>query len=941
MILSVITLLISFKCFVGEEVNIAGLFENDTDLEKALTYAIDFLNKNQNEEDVKFVALTQNEVAENEPFSALHHTCLLLEAGVVAVFGPRSFNNIDIVQSICDSKEIPHIITRWNLWPMRLGSEINFYPHPPLLAKAYLDIIFSFEWESFTVLYEDNESLMRVTSLIETAKSEGLVVQVMQLEEGNYRSTIKDLKNSGESYIVLDCEINHLIEILTQLQQAGIMNERFHYFITNLDAHTEDLSPFMYSNANITGIRIINPGNEYVQKVSEELYPDDYTAPWKLRMEPALIIDAMQMFAEIFNHRQNLSPVPIVENSNSLPCYESDSWEHGYSVVNMLKTSSYEGLTGLVRFNNEGFRSEFLIDIYELREGGITDIGNWNSTSGLNLTRFIESQEISDMESLRNKTFIVLITLTEPYGMLKQTTEPKTGNDRFEGYTIDLIDKLSELEGFNYTFVVREDKMNGAFNKTTKKWTGMIGDLLEHKADLAICDFTITSDRVAAVDFTVPFMNLGVSILFKKPKNAPPSFFSFADPFGIDTWIALAVSFFVTSLLLYLMGRLCADEWTNPYPCIEEPEHLINQFSFNNAVWFATGSLLAQGSEIAPIAISTRMAAGMWWYFCLIITASYTANLAAFLATENPVELFKDLQSLYENQHKIKYGAKENGATLRFFIDAEEGTTLHKIGQHMVEHPENVKENDEGVLRAEREDEHYAFFMESTSIEYATQRHCSLKQYGGLLDEKGYGIAMRKNSPYRKRLSLAILELQMSHFLDELKTKWWEERRGGGACGGVVESSDADPLGLRNVEGCFFVTIYGTIFAFGLVIFEQICYIIKASRKSRIPFKTVLMMELKSYLDFNSNEKPNVARSITENSKSQSQDLEDTQSEKKKTKSKSKSKSPSIRISKARSPFISKSKSGERRKSRSMSQKTSLAYGFVIPPTENGFHEDI
>lgn len=53
-------------------------------------------------------------------------------------------------------------------------------------------------------------------------------------------------------------------------------------------------------------------------------------------------------------------------------------------------------------------------------------------------------------------------------------------------------------------------------------------------------------------------------------------------------------------------------------------------------------------------------------------------------------------------------------------------------------------QNSDGVVRAESEDEHYAFFMESTSIEYETQRHCSLTQVGGLLDEKGYGIAMRK-----------------------------------------------------------------------------------------------------------------------------------------------------------------------------------------------------
>lgn len=56
-----------------------------------------------------------------------------------------------------------------------------------------------------------------------------------------------------------------------------------------------------------------------------------------------------------------------------------------------------------------------------------------------------------------------------------------------------------------------------------------------------------------------------------------------------------------------------------------------------------------------------------------------------------------------------------------------------------------VTDNDIGVTKAESKTEKYAFFMESTSIEYQTERHCELTKVGGLLDEKGYGIAMRKS----------------------------------------------------------------------------------------------------------------------------------------------------------------------------------------------------
>lgn len=184
--------------------------------------------------------------------------------------------------------------------------------------------------------------------------------------------------------------------------------------------------------------------------------------------------------------------------------------------------------------------------------------------------------------------------------MLRETHLALSGNDRFEGFGIELIQKLSEKLGFNYTFQLQEDGAYGSLNKETGEWNGMMKELMEDRADLAITDLTITSDREMAVDFTMPFMNLGISILFETPKKEPPQLFSFMSPFSSDVWLAVAAALFLISLSLFVIGRLSPSEWDNPYPCIEEPEELENQFSFQNSVWFSIGALLQQGSEIAP-----------------------------------------------------------------------------------------------------------------------------------------------------------------------------------------------------------------------------------------------------------------------------------------------------------------------------------------------------
>lgn len=62
---------------------------------------------------------------------------------------------------------------------------------------------------------------------------------------------------------------------------------------------------------------------------------------------------------------------------------------------------------------------------------------------------------------------------------------------------------------------------------------------------------------------------------------------------------------------------------------------------------------------------------------------------------------------------------------------------------YMQQHPEFLtKDNDEGLRRAINEN--YAYLMESSSIQYMIERNCEVTQIGDLLDDKNYGIGMRK-----------------------------------------------------------------------------------------------------------------------------------------------------------------------------------------------------
>ena len=194
------------------------------------------------------------------------------------------------------------------------------------------------------------------------------------------------------------------------------------------------------------------------------------------------------------------------------------------------------------------------------------------------------------------------------------------------------------------------------------------------------------------------------------------------------------------SLVLFVLARFDPYEWDNPYPCIEEPDELENQFTLANSFWFTIGSLMQQGSDVAPISLSTRLIAGMWFFFALIMIASYTANLAAFLTVETldkPIESADDLaaQGMTPN---IKYGVVAGGSTLNFFKTSkmEPYATMWRYMSGPDRPEVMLKSNTEGIEKVIETDGKYAFMMESSSIQYIIERNCKVTQIGGNLDNK-------------------------------------------------------------------------------------------------------------------------------------------------------------------------------------------------------------
>ncbi|XP_051862237.1 glutamate receptor ionotropic, kainate 2 isoform X2 [Drosophila albomicans] len=478
----------------------------------------------------------------------------------------------------------------------------------------------------------------------------------------------------------------------------------------------------------------------------------------------------------------------------------------------LLKNVEWKGLTGPIQFK-EGQRVQFKLDLIKLKQHSIVKVGEWTPQNHLNIT---EPSLFFDTGSM-NVTLVVITILETPYVMMRYGKN-FTGNERFYGFCVDILETVAREVGFDYILDLVPDRKYGAKDPETGQWNGMVAELMKYKADLAVGSMTITYARESVIDFTKPFMNLGISILFKVPTTQPNRLFSFLNPLAIEIWIYVIAAYLLVSLTIYIVAKLSPMEWQFIIPCDLENITKRNQFSFSDSLWFTIGTLMQQGSDIHPKAVSTRIITSIWGFFSLIIVASYTANLAAFLTVErmmNPIENADDLAS----QTEISYGTLESGSTMTFFRDSMIET--YKKMWRIMDNKRQLAFTttyEDGIRRVNQGN--YAFLMESTMLDYIVQRDCNLTQIGGLLDTKGYGIATPKGSPWRDKISLAILELQEKGDIQMLYDKWWKNTDETCKRKSSNKHSKANALGLESIGGVFVVLIAGILIAFIVALSE-------------------------------------------------------------------------------------------------------------------------
>ncbi|NP_001070161.1 glutamate receptor ionotropic, NMDA 1 precursor [Taeniopygia guttata] len=688
-------------------------------------------------------------------------------------------------------------------------------------ANVWFEMMRAFNWNHVILIVSDDHEGRAAQKKLETLleEKESKAEKVLQFDPGtkNVTALLLEAKELEARVIILSASED---DAATVYRSAAMLNMTGSGYLWLVGEREISGNALRYAPDGVIGLQLINGKNE-----------------------SAHISDAVAVVAQAVHdlfEKENITDPPrgCVGNTNI--------WKTGPLFKRVLMSSKYsEGVTGRVEFNEDGDRKFANYSIMNLQNRKLVQVGIYNGSNVLTNDRKIiwPGGETEKPQGYQMSTKLKIVTIhQEPFVYVKPTQADGTCREEFTingdpvkkvfctgpnetipgrptvalccyGFCIDLLIRLAGVMNFTYEVHLVADGKFGTQervnNSNKKEWNGMMGELLSGQADMIVAPLTINNERAQYIEFSKPFKYQGLTILVKKeiPRSTLDSFMQ---PFQSTLWLLVGLSVHVVAVMLYLLDRF------SPFGRfkVNSEEEEEDALTLSSAMWFSWGVLLNSGiGEGAPRSFSARILGMVWAGFAMIIVASYTANLAAFLVLDRPEERITGINDprLRNPSDKFIYATVKQSSVDIYFRRQVELSTMYR---HMEKH--NYESAAEAI-QAVRDNKLHAFIWDSAVLEFEASQKCDLVTTGELFFRSGFGIGMRKDSPWKQNVSLAILKSHENGFMEDLDKTWVRYQE----CDS--RSNAPATLTFENMAGVFML-VAGGIVAGIFLIFIEIAY---------------------------------------------------------------------------------------------------------------------
>ncbi|XP_062608571.1 glutamate receptor ionotropic, kainate 3-like isoform X2 [Saccostrea cucullata] len=658
---------------------------------------------------------------------------------------------------------------------------LNILPGMYSYALAINDIVTYFGWKRVAVVYDWEEDILPlhmfrppIMSLLVDRHPTDLKAYNIRhnTSSAHVRGILRDLRNRFIDRIIVICSSLNTNIVLTQALYLSLLSRPYEWLIANVGTDVAVLDDYLDSRVNLTSLLLMINSN-----------PDDCAlGKGNVSLSNAVLHDAFKIYMNILEQHVN---------KNRLQMRKA------------LRNIRVDGCTGKLSFSKMGVRNETYLQLKSLATDRDGMYGTWRSGKERLMERIQPSHTYRSMmnkdaeHSFTDNRIRVTTKLEPPFVQWKNDSGGgnKTTDigDQLEGFLISIFEKLADDIGFDFNISLVPDGKYGSYKGKVRGWTGMVRQLLDNKADIALAPFQITPSRSRVVDFPKPFMTKGTSLVVRKPERSV-SPFQFLMPLSHVVWINIFVAYIFTALMLFGVSRVNCDKH----------ESCLN--NFRESFWYIWGTLLRGNLTQSPTGISSRIVSSAWWFFSLIVISVYTANLAAFLTISNahiPISSAADLPK----QSDYNYGTVEGSQIENFFSQTNISHYQTMYAHMRITDGAIVRRVEDGFRKVRTEK--YAFLWDSPIIRHAISTDCNLMEIGSPFDLKGYGMAARKHSPLTEKLSLGILKLNDNGELYKLEGKWF----GIPTCPDPRSSAKSQEIKMGVASGMFYVLTGGLVLA--------------------------------------------------------------------------------------------------------------------------------
>ncbi|XP_033231971.1 ionotropic receptor 21a [Belonocnema kinseyi] len=401
-----------------------------------------------------------------------------------------------------------------------------------------------------------------------------------------------------------------------------------------------------------------------------------------------------------------------------------------------------------------------------------------------------------------------------------------TDNTEWNGIDIEVL----RLLGNNLDFIAEfRHPMSSMYSETE----AVINDISKADAPAAVGGIYQTADLLS--HFDAPFAHVEDCASFiSLTSTALPKYKAVMGPFQESVWLLLSAAYFIAIIPMTMNSHYSLAS------LIKRPGRL------NHMFWFVFSTFTNSFSVKNPLLSSglgknsTSILIGIYWVFTIIITASYTGSIIAFITLPVYPPLLESSSQFSTYRYRI--GTLDHDGWEVWFNHT---TMDDPIATQLFNKLEYVQSIGDGVRNASRAYfRPYAFLGSRTALEYAVQTDLptnigSKRSLMHISDECfvrfGVTIVLRSQSLYTDPFNKVLLRARQSGLIRKIQrdVEWNVQRSPTGNFLQVIKGFapkvqiEDRKLNLDDTQGMFLVLGSGFLIAMLAFSLEYICHLIR------------------------------------------------------------------------------------------------------------------